>query len=85
MITITTTEGLQAFCERAAKAPYVTVDTEFLRETKGSFKLGIEFVNQYNGQTPLTNNDGVVWYSGARASKAARTRGQSFFQLAMRI
>ena len=32
MITITTTEGLQAFCERAAKAPYVTVDTEFLRE-----------------------------------------------------
>ena len=32
MITITTTEGLAAFCEKAANAPYVTVDTEFLRE-----------------------------------------------------
>ncbi len=32
MITITTTEALAAFCERAAGAPYVTVDTEFLRE-----------------------------------------------------
>ena len=32
MITIKTTEGLHAFCERAARAPYVTVDTEFLRE-----------------------------------------------------
>lgn len=32
MITITTTEALAAFCDRAAGAPYVTVDTEFLRE-----------------------------------------------------
>ena len=32
MITITTTEGLAAFCDKAAAAPYVTVDTEFLRE-----------------------------------------------------
>jgi ribonuclease D len=32
MITITTTEGLAAFCERARQHPYVTVDTEFLRE-----------------------------------------------------
>jgi ribonuclease D len=32
MITITTTEGLAAFCDRAKSAPYVTVDTEFLRE-----------------------------------------------------
>ena len=32
MQTITTTEALAAFCERAAAAPYVTVDTEFLRE-----------------------------------------------------
>ena len=32
MITITTTEGLADFCERASHAPYVTVDTEFLRE-----------------------------------------------------
>ena len=32
MITITTTEALSDFCARAAEAPYVTVDTEFLRE-----------------------------------------------------
>jgi ribonuclease D len=39
MITITTTEGLQAFCDRASKAPYVTVDTEFLRERTYYSKL----------------------------------------------
>jgi len=39
MITITTTEGLAAFCERAARAPYVTVDTEFLRERTYYSKL----------------------------------------------
>ncbi|EAR50665.1 ribonuclease D [Oceanicola granulosus HTCC2516] len=32
MRTITTTEDLATFCAEAAKAPYVTVDTEFLRE-----------------------------------------------------
>ena len=32
MITITTTDGLAEFCRRAAGAPYITVDTEFLRE-----------------------------------------------------
>jgi len=32
MITIKTTEALAAFCERATRHPYVTVDTEFLRE-----------------------------------------------------
>lgn len=32
MNVITTTEALAAFCERAARHPYVTVDTEFLRE-----------------------------------------------------
>lgn len=32
MITITTTDDLAAFCARARKHPYVTVDTEFLRE-----------------------------------------------------
>ncbi len=32
MQTLTTTEALAAFCARAAEAPYVTVDTEFLRE-----------------------------------------------------
>jgi ribonuclease D len=30
--TITTTDALAAFCARAIDAPYVTVDTEFLRE-----------------------------------------------------
>ncbi|HEY7231739.1 MAG TPA: ribonuclease D [Pseudolabrys sp.] len=33
MDLVTTTEELAAACERAAKHPYVTVDTEFLRET----------------------------------------------------
>jgi ribonuclease D len=32
MPTITTTDALAAFCDRAAQAPYVTIDTEFLRE-----------------------------------------------------
>lgn len=39
MITITTTEGLAAFCERARSHPYVTVDTEFLRERTYYSKL----------------------------------------------
>lgn len=39
MITITTPEGLAAFCDRAVKAPYVTVDTEFLRERTYYAKL----------------------------------------------
>ncbi|TKD22658.1 ribonuclease D [Rhodobacter capsulatus] len=32
MQTITTTDALEQFCTRAKAAPYVTVDTEFLRE-----------------------------------------------------
>ena len=32
MRTITTTEDLARFCEAAKAAPYVTIDTEFLRE-----------------------------------------------------
>lgn len=39
MITITTTDGLAAFCERARTKPYVTVDTEFLRERTYYSKL----------------------------------------------
>ena len=39
MITITTTEGLAAFCDRARSRPYVTVDTEFLRERSYYSKL----------------------------------------------
>ncbi len=39
MKTITTTEDLAAFCLEAAKRPYVTVDTEFLRERTYYSKL----------------------------------------------
>ena len=39
MITITTTDALAEFCERAARAPYVTIDTEFLRERTYYSKL----------------------------------------------
>lgn len=37
--TLTTTDALAAFCAEAAKAPYVTVDTEFLRERTYYAKL----------------------------------------------
>ncbi|WP_099827548.1 ribonuclease D [Oceaniglobus indicus] len=39
MITITTTTGLEAFCERARGHDYVTIDTEFLRERTYYSKL----------------------------------------------
>lgn len=39
MITITTTQELEAFCIRATSHPYVTVDTEFLRERTYYSKL----------------------------------------------
>lgn len=39
MQTITTTEALAAFCDRAKGVPYVTVDTEFLRERTYYAKL----------------------------------------------
>ncbi len=39
MKTITTTDALAAFCAEAAKRPYVTVDTEFLRERTYYSKL----------------------------------------------
>ena len=39
MKTITTTDALAAFCIEAAKRPYVTVDTEFLRERTYYSKL----------------------------------------------
>lgn len=32
MIVITETQALEAFCQRLASAPFVTVDTEFMRE-----------------------------------------------------
>ncbi|MEP2717517.1 ribonuclease D [Pseudophaeobacter sp.] len=39
MKTLTTTDELQSFCEEAANYPYVTVDTEFLRERTYYSKL----------------------------------------------
>ncbi|TCO69017.1 ribonuclease D [Rhodovulum euryhalinum] len=39
MKTLTTTEALAAFCTEAAQAPYVTIDTEFLRERTYYAKL----------------------------------------------
>lgn len=39
MITLKTTEGLAAFCARAKEQPFVTVDTEFLRERTYYSKL----------------------------------------------
>lgn len=39
MITITTTEDLAAYCAEARTQPYVTVDTEFLRERTYYSKL----------------------------------------------
>ena len=39
MNLITTTDGLRAFCEAASDAPFVTIDTEFLRERTYFSKL----------------------------------------------
>jgi len=39
MITLTTTQALADFCDKAANHPYVTVDTEFLRERTYYSKL----------------------------------------------
>ncbi|MGS4944505.1 ribonuclease D [Meridianimarinicoccus sp. RP-17] len=39
MITLTTTDALAAFCDRARAHPYVTIDTEFLRERTYYSKL----------------------------------------------
>jgi ribonuclease D len=39
MQTLTTTEALRAFCDRAASHPYITIDTEFLRERTYYSKL----------------------------------------------
>ncbi|RSK31974.1 ribonuclease D [Rhodovulum iodosum] len=39
MKTLTTTDELAAFCKAAAAAPYVTIDTEFLRERTYYAKL----------------------------------------------
>lgn len=39
MITLTTTQDLAAFCKKAKSSPYVTIDTEFMRERTYYSKL----------------------------------------------
>ena len=39
MKTVTTTEQLEDFCSYAEKFPYITIDTEFLREKTYYAKL----------------------------------------------
>ncbi|WP_281982430.1 ribonuclease D [Thalassorhabdomicrobium marinisediminis] len=56
MKTITTTPDLAAFCAEAAKHPYVTVDTEFLRERTYYSKLCLIQL-AYNGDG---NDDAVL-------------------------
>jgi ribonuclease D len=61
MHIITTTTDLAAFCERAAQTPYVTVDTEFLRERTYYSKLClIQLAYRGDGKTDAVLVDPLV-------------------------
>ncbi|MEM7711116.1 MAG: ribonuclease D, partial [Pseudomonadota bacterium] len=61
MNTLTTTDALAAFCADAAKAPYVTVDTEFLRERTYYSKLClIQLAYPGDGETDAVLIDPLV-------------------------
>ncbi len=61
MKTITTTADLAAFCTEAAKSPYVTVDTEFLRERTYYSKLClIQLAYKGNGEDDAVLVDPLV-------------------------
>lgn len=61
MHIITTTSDLAAFCARAAQTPYVTVDTEFLRERTYYSKLClIQLAFRGDGKTDAVLVDPLV-------------------------
>ncbi len=61
MQTITTTEELEVFCRKAAEHPYVTVDTEFLRERTYYSKLClIQLAYPGDGETDAVLVDPLV-------------------------
>lgn len=61
MHIITTTSDLAAFCARAAQTPYVTVDTEFLRERTYYSKLClIQLAFRGDGKTDAALVDPLV-------------------------
>ncbi|MCT8160626.1 ribonuclease D [Pseudoruegeria sp. SHC-113] len=61
MITLTTTQELADFCQAAAKADYVTVDTEFLRERTYFSKLClIQLAYRGDGKTDAVLVDPLV-------------------------
>ena len=65
MQPITTTKQLTEACARLAKYPFVTVDTEFQRETTYYPMLCIAQI--------ASNDEAVVWMRWPRTSISARS------------
>ena len=59
---ITTTDDLAAFCELAKAQPYVTLDTEFLRERTYYSKLCLIQM----ALPPASRSTTITWGSAAR-------------------